>query len=73
MLGRDMAIDTLAYVKAAGVERRAAEAHAEVLARHVAADLVTTADLAATKADLKHAIGRLQHRLDKPFRGRSTG
>ncbi len=54
-----MTIDTLAYSKAleaAGVERGAAEAHAEALAAHVLPQLVT-------KADLDIAIERLEHRL----------
>ena len=47
-----MAIDTLAYAKVlgqAGVERRVAEAHAEVLTRHGLPEL-------ATKTDLERAI-----------------
>jgi hypothetical protein len=54
-----VAIDTLAYSKAleaAGVERRAAEAHAGALVAHVLPQLVT-------KADLDIAIERLEHRL----------
>jgi hypothetical protein len=54
-----MTIDALGYTKAleaAGVERGAAEAHAEALARHVLPQLVT-------KADLDIAIERLEHRL----------
>ena len=54
-----MTIDTLAYTKAleaAGVERGAAEAHAEALTTHVLPQLVT-------KADLEIAIERLEHRL----------
>ena len=54
-----MTIDTLAYAKeleSAGVERQAAEAHAEALTHHVLPDLVTKADLAATRAELEHAI-----------------
>jgi hypothetical protein len=56
-----MTIDTLAYAKeleAAGVERRAAEAHAEALTRHVLPDLVT-------KADLQSAVERLEQRVDQ--------
>jgi hypothetical protein len=56
-----MTIDTLAYAKeleAAGVERRAAEAHAEALTKHVLPDL-------ATKPDLEQAIGRLEARIDQ--------
>lgn len=54
-----MAIDTLAYAKAleaSGINRQAAEAHAEALAQHVLPELVT-------KADLDIAIERLEHRL----------
>jgi hypothetical protein len=54
-----MAIDTLAYSKAleaAGVERDAAEAQAEALAKYVLPQLVT-------KADLDVAVERLEHRL----------
>jgi hypothetical protein len=55
-----MTVDTLAYAKAleaAGVERQAAEAHAEALTRHVLPDL-------ATKTDLDQAVERLEHRID---------
>jgi hypothetical protein len=61
-----MSIDTLAYTKAleaAGVDRQAAEAQAEALVNHVLPDLVTKADLAATKADLEQAMERIEHRL----------
>lgn len=54
-----MAIDTLAYAKsleAAGVDRRAAEAHAEALTHHVFPEL-------ATKADLEQGLDRLENRL----------
>jgi hypothetical protein len=54
-----MTIDTLAYSKAleaAGVERDAAEAQAEALAKYVLPQLVT-------KADLDVAVERLEHRL----------
>ena len=56
-----MTIDTLAYAKAleaAGVERQAAEAHAEALTRHVLPDLVA-------KTDLDRAVERLEHRIDQ--------
>jgi hypothetical protein len=55
-----MAIDTLAYVKtleAAGVDRRAAEAHAAAPSGHVVPDL-------ATRADLDQAVERLEHRIE---------
>jgi hypothetical protein len=61
-----MTIDTLAYTKAleaAGVDRQAAEAQAEALVNHVLPDLVTKADLAATKADLEQTMERIEHRL----------
>jgi hypothetical protein len=54
-----MTIDTLAYAKeleAAGVDRRAAEAHAEALTKHVLPDLVS-------KPDLEQALDRLENRL----------
>lgn len=54
-----MAIDTLAYTKAleaSGLERSAAEAQAEALAKYVPPQLVT-------KQDLEIAIERLEHRL----------
>jgi DnaJ-domain-containing protein 1 len=61
-----MTVDTLAYSKhleAAGIDRRAAEAQAEALTRYVLPDLVTKADLAATKVELEQAIERSEHRL----------
>lgn len=64
-----MTIDTLAYSKAleaAGVDRRAAEAQAEALVKHVLPDLVT-------KADLEQAIERLEHRLTVRFFGLMLG
>lgn len=59
--GAPMTIDTLAYAKeleAAGVERRAAEAHAEALTHPVMPDLIT-------KADLQRAVERLEQRVDQ--------
>jgi hypothetical protein len=53
--GYSVTIDTLAYTKtleAAGVDRRAAEAHAEALVGHVPPDLVT-------KVDLDNAVHRI--------------
>jgi len=61
-----MTVDTLAYSKhleAAGVDRQAAEAQAEALTKYVLPDLVTKADLAATKVELEQAIERSEHRL----------
>ena len=54
-----MAIDTLAYSKhleAAGVQREAAEAHAEALTRHVLPDLATKDDLDRRLEMLKHDL-----------------
>ena len=61
-----MSIDTLAYGKhleAAGIDRHAAEAQAEALTKYVVPDLVTKADLAATKVELEKAMERIEHRL----------
>ena len=58
-----MAIDTLAYVKsleAAGVDRRAAEAHAEALTHHVFPDL-------ATKGDIKTEFDALRVEISRQF------
>ncbi|HEX3952650.1 MAG TPA: hypothetical protein VHW90_03685 [Stellaceae bacterium] len=54
-----MTIGTLAYTKAleaAGIDRDAAEAQADALARYVLPQLVT-------KMDLEVAVERLEHRL----------
>lgn len=54
-----MTIDTLAFAKhleAAGVQREAAEAHAEALIHYVLPDI-------ATKPDLEHGLERLKHDL----------
>ncbi len=61
-----MTIDTLAYSKhleAAGIDRHAAEARAEALTKYVLPDIVTKADLAATKVDLEQAMERIEQRL----------
>jgi hypothetical protein len=58
-----MTIDTLAYPKAleaAGIDRNAAEAQAEALAKYVLPELVT-------KADLDVGLERLEHRLTFRF------
>jgi acid phosphatase family membrane protein YuiD len=71
-----MTIDTLAYTKAleaAGVDRLAAEAHAEAMINHVLPDLATKLDIAATKADLEHSIERLGHQLTVRFFGMILG
>ncbi len=55
-----MTVDTLACAKAleaAGVQRQAAEAHAEALTEHVLPN-------PATKADLDQAVEGLEHRID---------
>ena len=60
-----MAIDTLAYAKkleAVGVDRRAAEAHAEALAEVIAHNVLP--DL-TTKTDLAQAVERLEHRIEQ--------
>ena len=61
-----MTVDTLAYSKhleAAGIDRQAPEAQAEALTKYVLPDLVTKADLTATKTELEQAIERSEHRL----------
>ena len=71
-----MSIDTLAYTKAleaAGVDRQAAEAHAEAMIHHVLPELVTKPDLAAAKADIEQAMERLEHRLTVRFFGMTLG
>jgi hypothetical protein len=63
-----MSIDTLAYSKTlegAGLDRKAAEAHAEALTQHILPDLVTKTDLAAAKSDIEQAIEKLGVRLDQ--------
>jgi len=64
-----MTIDTLAYTKAleaAGVDRNAAEAQAEALAKYVLPELLT-------KADLDIGLERLEHRLTFRFFGMLLG
>ena len=63
-----MSIDTLAYSKTlegAGLDRKAAEAHAEALAQHILPNLVTKADLAEAQVDIERAIEKLGDRLDQ--------
>lgn len=67
-----MTIDTLAYAKAleaAGVDREAAEAHAEALTHHVLPDIVAKTDLdrAVERLDqrIDQAVERLEHRIDR--------
>ncbi len=60
------AFDTLGYAKRlrdAGVSQVQAEAHAEAAREFVMGDLVTKADLQATKADLQAAMDTLSLRL----------
>ena len=63
-----MSIDTLAHSKTlegAGLDRKSAEAHTEALTQHILPDLVNKADLAAAKADIEQAIGKVNTRLDQ--------
>src|SRR5438067_9833212 len=73
-----MAIDTLAYVKsleAAGVDRRAAEAHAEALTHHIFPDLATKdetkddikAEFAALRAEMKEEFAALRAEMNARF------
>ena len=60
------AFDTLGYAKRlrdAGVSQGQAEAHAEAAREFVMGELVTKADLQATKADLQAAMDTLSLRL----------
>jgi hypothetical protein len=57
-----MTIDTLAYMKAleaGGLDRRAAEAHVEALAKHIFPALATKADLDALEMRLRLTIERV--------------
>lgn len=72
-----MTIDTLEYVKkleAAGIDRRAAEAHAEALRASIEDELATKADILRLEASTKADIHRLEastkadfHRLEAKF------
>jgi hypothetical protein len=60
------AFDTLGYAKRlrdAGISQGQAEAHAEAAREFVMGELVTKADLQATKADLQTAMDNLSLRL----------
>jgi hypothetical protein len=60
------AFDTLGYAKRlrdAGISQGQAEAHAEAAREFVMGELVTKADLQATKADLQVAMDTLSLRL----------
>jgi hypothetical protein len=60
------AFDTLGYAKRlrdAGISQGQAEAHAEAAREFVMGELVTRADLQATKADLQAAMDTLSLRL----------
>jgi hypothetical protein len=67
---RVMTIDTLEYVKkleAAGVDRKAAEAHAEALRASIEDELATKADILRLETTTKGEIHRLEagiHRLE---------
>ncbi|HEX3885458.1 MAG TPA: hypothetical protein VHW66_22585 [Stellaceae bacterium] len=74
-----MSIDTLAYSKTleeAGLDRKAAEAHAEALTQHIVPHLLTKTDLdqafgqpdtrlGQTNGRLDQAIERLESRIDQ--------
>jgi hypothetical protein len=60
------AFDTLGYAKRlrnAGISQEHAEAHAEAAREFVMGELVTKADLQATRADLQAAMDTLTLRL----------
>jgi len=62
-----MSIDTLAYSKtleSAGLDRKAAEAHAEALTQHILPDLVTKADLDQAVRSLEGRIDKLENQVD---------
>lgn len=61
-----MTVDTLAYAKhleGAGIDRRAAEAHAEAMAHHVFPQLASKADLEKAVAVLEKAVSDITLRL----------
>jgi hypothetical protein len=63
-----MTIDTLDYVKkleAAGVDRHAAEAHAEALRAAIEDELATKADIQRLEANTKAAIHRLEASISR--------
>jgi hypothetical protein len=63
-----MTIDTLEYVKkleAAGVDRRAGEAHAEALRAAIADELATKSDIQRLEAGTKADIQRLEARISE--------
>jgi len=71
-----MTIDTLAYVKsleAAGIDRRAAEAHAEalneVVSDHILPDLATKDDIKAEFASLRAEMNARFAEVDARFSG----
>jgi chromosome segregation ATPase len=71
-----MTIDTLEYVKkleAAGVDRKAAEAHAEALRASIEDELATKADILRLENTTKGEIHRLEtsvHRLEAKLEGK---
>jgi hypothetical protein len=63
-----MTIDTLEYVKkleAAGVDRRAAEAHAEALRASIEDELATKSDIVRLEASTKSDILRLEAKISE--------
>jgi hypothetical protein len=61
-----MTIDTLEYVKkleAAGVDRKAAEAHAEALRASIEDELATKTDIVRLEASMKAEIHRLEAKI----------
>lgn len=52
-------------LKEAGESEVVAAAHAEMLATLIENDLVTKQDLASTKQELMHEIGKLENRIDR--------
>jgi hypothetical protein len=71
-----MTIDTLAYTKAleaGGLDRKAAEAHVEALAKHVFPALATKADLDALEIRLERVVERSAHQLTVRLSGLMLG
>ncbi len=59
-------------LKEAGESEALATAHTEMLATLVENDLVTKQDLASTKQDLMHEIGRVETKLEAKIDGESA-
>lgn len=69
-------IDTLAYAKkleAGGVDRKAAEAHAEAMSSVVIPELATKNDLRALSAELMGRTAELERRLEVRMTEMSSG